>query len=59
MNEQLQSQYSSLTIPQLQMELALNQLYDKLSHYHLIANSKIFRIGLNAGLKVEQRQSTK
>jgi hypothetical protein len=43
-----------MSIPQFQFPLALSQLYDQLSHYHLTANSKSFRIGLEV-----QRQATK
>lgn len=33
-----------MTIRQFQRPLALGQLYDQLSHYHLILNAKTFRV---------------
>lgn len=44
MGENIGDAYSSMNVPQFLQTLTCNQLYDRLNYYHLIANSKAFRL---------------
>jgi hypothetical protein len=44
MTEDIERAYSTMNIRQFTFPLACNQLYDHLNYYHLIVNSKSFRL---------------
>lgn len=44
MGEKIGNAFSTMNVPQFQQTLTCNQLYDRLNYYHLIANSKAFRL---------------
>ncbi len=48
MSQDIKDTYTTLNISQFRLALACGQLYDCLNYYHLIVNSKAFRMNFDS-----------